>query len=128
MAVASLTHYKVGQFRRTGSRFNPSAPLKAQLGSGYDVAEQSAASTATVCLEQVGSAMTFHVHGGGLVFSRSINGYWHRQEGHDGAPRGVEPRQLRAGLAGADRRSPPAPRSFRPTNGSRAYRGVGRTR
>jgi hypothetical protein len=34
---------------------------------------QSAASTATVRLDQDGNATTFHVHGGGLVISRMVN-------------------------------------------------------
>lgn len=35
--------------------------------------KQSAASTATVHLDQDGNATTFHVHGGGLVISRVVN-------------------------------------------------------
>ena len=35
--------------------------------------KQSAASTATVHLDQDGNATTFHVHGGGLVISRMVN-------------------------------------------------------
>jgi len=35
--------------------------------------KQSAAATATVQLDQDGSATTFHVHGGGLVISRTVN-------------------------------------------------------
>jgi hypothetical protein len=36
--------------------------------------KRSAASTATVHLDQDGNATTFHVHGGGLVISRMVNG------------------------------------------------------
>ena len=54
------------------------------LGSRYEVTthgsaqqalkiRQSAASTATVHLDQDGNATTFHVHGGGLVISRMVN-------------------------------------------------------
>ena len=45
-------------------------------GSGAEQAlkvKQSAASTATVQLDQDGNATTFHVHGGGLVISRMVN-------------------------------------------------------
>src|SRR5215471_9894121 len=45
-------------------------------GSGAQQAlkvKQSAASTATVHLDQNGDATTFHVHGGGLVISRMVN-------------------------------------------------------
>ena len=35
--------------------------------------KQSAASTATVHLDQSGDTTTFHVHGGGLVVSRMVN-------------------------------------------------------
>jgi hypothetical protein len=45
-------------------------------GSGAQQAlkiRQSAASTATVHLDQDGNATTFHVHGGGLVISRMVN-------------------------------------------------------
>ncbi len=35
--------------------------------------KQSAASTATVHLDQDGNTTTFHVHGGGLVISRMVN-------------------------------------------------------
>ena len=45
-------------------------------GSGTQEAlkvKQSAASTATVHLDQDGNATTFHVHGGGLVISRMVN-------------------------------------------------------
>ena len=35
--------------------------------------KQSAASTATVHLDQDGDATTFHMHGGGLVISRMVN-------------------------------------------------------
>jgi hypothetical protein len=45
-------------------------------GSGAQEAlkiKQSAASTATVHLDQNGNATTFHVHGGGLVISRMVN-------------------------------------------------------
>jgi hypothetical protein len=35
--------------------------------------KQSAASTATVHLDQDQNATTFHVHGGGLVISRMVN-------------------------------------------------------
>jgi hypothetical protein len=59
--------------------------LKGRLGSRYEVTthgsgtrealkvKQSAASTATVHLEQDGNATTFHVHRGGLVISRMVN-------------------------------------------------------
>jgi hypothetical protein len=59
--------------------------LKGGLGSGYEVTthgsgthealkvKQSAASTATVHLDQDGNTTTFHVHGGGLVISRMVN-------------------------------------------------------
>ena len=59
--------------------------LQDRLGSRYEVAtlgsdaqealkvKQSAASTATVHLDQDGNATTFHVHGGGLVISRMVN-------------------------------------------------------
>jgi hypothetical protein len=61
------------------------AALKDKLGSRYEVTthgsgaqealkvKQSAASTATVHLDRVGNATTFHVHGGGLVISRMVN-------------------------------------------------------
>ena len=59
--------------------------LQGKLGSRYEVTthgsgtqqalkvKQSAASTATVHLDQDGNATTFHVHGGGLVISRMVN-------------------------------------------------------
>jgi hypothetical protein len=59
--------------------------LHDKLGSRYEVTthgsgtqqalnvKQSAASTATVHLDQDGNATTFHVHGGGLVISRMVN-------------------------------------------------------
>jgi hypothetical protein len=58
--------------------------LQAKLGSRYEIThgsgaqqalkvKQSAASTATVHLDQDGNATTFHVHGGGLVISRMVN-------------------------------------------------------
>jgi hypothetical protein len=59
--------------------------LQDKLGSSYEISthgqapqeelkvKQSAASTATVHLDQEGSATTFHIHGGGLVISRLIN-------------------------------------------------------
>jgi len=59
--------------------------LQGKLGSRYEVTahgsgaeqalrvKQSAASTATVHLDQDGSATTFHIHGGGLVISRMVN-------------------------------------------------------
>jgi len=59
--------------------------LQDNLGSRYEVTthgsgaqqalkvKQSAASTATVHLDQDGNATTFHVHGGGLVISRMVN-------------------------------------------------------
>jgi hypothetical protein len=59
--------------------------LQDRLGSRYEVTtlgsdaqealkvKQSAASTATVHLDQDGNATTFHVHGGGLVISRMVN-------------------------------------------------------
>jgi hypothetical protein len=59
--------------------------LQDKLGSRYEVTthgsgaqealrvKQSAASTATVRLDQAGEATTFHVHGGGLVISRMVN-------------------------------------------------------
>jgi hypothetical protein len=59
--------------------------LEGGLGSGYEVTthgsgthealkvKQSAASTATVHLDQDGNTTTFHVHGGGLVISRMVN-------------------------------------------------------
>ena len=58
--------------------------LQDKLGSRYEVTthgsaqqalkiRQSAASTATVRLDQDGNATTFHVHGGGLVISRMVN-------------------------------------------------------
>ena len=59
--------------------------LQDKLGSRYEVTthgsgaqqalkvKQSAASTATVHLDQDGNATTFHVHGGGLVISRMVN-------------------------------------------------------
>jgi hypothetical protein len=59
--------------------------LQGQLGPRYEVTthgsgagqalkvKQSAASTATVHLDQDGDATTFHVHGGGLVISRMVN-------------------------------------------------------
>ena len=59
--------------------------LQDKLGSLYEVTthgsgaqqalkiRQSAASTATVHLDQDGNATTFHVHGGGLVISRMVN-------------------------------------------------------
>ena len=59
--------------------------LQDKLGSRYEVTthgtgaqqalkiRQSAASTATVHLDQDGNATTFHVHGGGLVISRMVN-------------------------------------------------------
>jgi hypothetical protein len=56
---------------RLGSRYEVSAH-----GSGTKEAlkvRQSAASTATVHLDQDGNATTFHVHGGGLVISRMVN-------------------------------------------------------
>jgi len=61
------------------------AALQDKLGSRYEVTthgsgaqeglkvKQSAASTATVHLDQDGNATTFHVHGGGLVISRMVN-------------------------------------------------------
>jgi hypothetical protein len=61
------------------------AALRDRLGSHYQVTthgsgaqqglkvKQSAASTATVHLDQDGDATTFHVHGGGLVISRMVN-------------------------------------------------------
>jgi hypothetical protein len=59
--------------------------LHGQLGDHYEITthgtgarqalkiKQSAASTATVHLDQDGNATTFHVHGGGLVLSRMVN-------------------------------------------------------
>jgi hypothetical protein len=59
--------------------------LEDKLGSRYEVStqgsgarealkvKQSAASTATVRVEQAGDTTTFHVRGGGLVVSRMIN-------------------------------------------------------
>ena len=59
--------------------------LQGQLGDNYEITthgtgakqalkiKQSTASTATVHLDQGGSATTFHVHGGGLVVSRLVN-------------------------------------------------------
>ena len=59
--------------------------LQDKLGGRYEVTahgsgaqealkiRQSAASTATVHLDQDGNATTFHVHGGGLVISRMVN-------------------------------------------------------
>jgi hypothetical protein len=59
--------------------------LHDKLGSRYEVithgsgaqqalkVKQSAAATATVHLDQDGTATTFHVHGGGLVISRMVN-------------------------------------------------------
>jgi hypothetical protein len=59
--------------------------LQGKLGSRYEVTthgsgaqealkvKQSAASTATVVLDQDGNAITFYVHGGGLVISRIVN-------------------------------------------------------
>ena len=59
--------------------------LQDKLGSRYEVTthgsgaqevlkvKQSAASTATVHLDQDGDATTFHIHGGGLVISRMVN-------------------------------------------------------
>jgi hypothetical protein len=59
--------------------------LQGKLGDGYEITthgsgarealkvRQSAASTATVHLDQDGNATTFHVHGGGLVISRMVN-------------------------------------------------------
>ena len=59
--------------------------LQDKLGSRYEITthgsgpqqalkvKQSAASTATVHLDQDGNATTFHVHGGGLVISRMVN-------------------------------------------------------
>ena len=59
--------------------------LQGKLGSHYEVTthgsgtqealkvKQSAASTATVHLDQDQNATTFHVHGGGLVISRMVN-------------------------------------------------------
>jgi hypothetical protein len=59
--------------------------LQDKLGDRYEVTrhgsgtkeglkvKQSAASTATVRLDQGGDATTFHVHGGGLVISRMVN-------------------------------------------------------
>src|SRR3974377_2339131 len=61
------------------------AALHDKLGSRYEVTthgsgaeqalkvKQSAAATATVHLDQDGNATTFHVHGGGLVISRSVH-------------------------------------------------------
>ena len=61
--------------------------LQGKLGSRYEVTthgngahqalkvKQSAASTATVHLDRDGGATTFHVHGGGLVISRMVNGF-----------------------------------------------------
>ena len=59
--------------------------LQGKLGPHYEVTthgsgagqalkvKQSAASTATVHLNQDGDATTFHIHGGGLVISRMVN-------------------------------------------------------
>jgi hypothetical protein len=59
--------------------------LQGKLGDRYEITthgsgarealkvRQSAASTATVHLDQDGNATTFHVHGGGLVISRMVN-------------------------------------------------------
>ena len=59
--------------------------LHDNLGSRYEITthgsgtqqalkvKQSAASTATVHLDQDGNATTFHVRGGGLVISRMVN-------------------------------------------------------
>jgi hypothetical protein len=59
--------------------------LHGKLGDHYEITthgtgaqqalkvKQSAASTATVHLDQDGNATTFHVHGGGLVISRMVN-------------------------------------------------------
>jgi hypothetical protein len=61
------------------------AALQDKLGSRYEITthgsgaqaalkvKQSAASTATVHLDQNENATTFHVHGGGLVISRMVN-------------------------------------------------------
>jgi hypothetical protein len=75
--------------------------LQGKLGSRYEITahgsgtqqalrvKQSAASTATVHLDQDGSATTFHVHGGGLVISRPASGRvpphrWAPQAGSEG--------------------------------------------
>ena len=59
--------------------------LQDKLGSRYEVTthgsgaqqalkiRQSAASSATVHVDQDGNVTTFHVHGGGLVISRMVN-------------------------------------------------------
>jgi hypothetical protein len=61
------------------------AALQGKLGGRYEVTthgsgaqqalkvKQSAASTATVHLDQDGNATMFHVHGGGLVISPMVN-------------------------------------------------------
>jgi hypothetical protein len=61
--------------------------LQANLGSRYEITthgsgaqqalkvKQSAASTATVHLDQDDNATTFHVHGGGLVISRMVKAF-----------------------------------------------------
>ena len=61
------------------------AALRGNLGDHYEITthgtgarqalkvRQSAASTATVRLDQEGNGTTFHVHGSGLVISRLVN-------------------------------------------------------
>ena len=83
--------------------------LQDKLGSRYEVTthgsgaqqalkvKQSAASTATVHLDQDGNATTFHVDGGGLVISRMVNAFpaelvpelrWHLEQFAEPGERG----------------------------------------
>ena len=106
--------------------------LQDKLGSRYEITthgsgtqqalkvKQSAASTATVHLDQDGNATTFHIHGGGLVISRMVNEFGIAKKVPGGWRRGV-PAKLgrrsgcgwsRAGVAGdrcAARAPGPAP-------------------
>ena len=60
--------------RDVAIRFGRIAAVEAEIPAEQALkVKQSAASTATVHLDQDGNATTFHVHGGGLVISRMVN-------------------------------------------------------
>ncbi len=70
----AVSDYGVGRYR--GWFWLQAVAGGVGRGSGTQQAlkvKQSAASTATVHLDQGGNATTVHVHVGGLVFSRMVN-------------------------------------------------------
>jgi hypothetical protein len=57
---------------KLGDRYQVTTTHASGTPQGLKV-KQSAASTATVRLDQNGNATTFRVHGGGLIISRIVN-------------------------------------------------------